>query len=65
MNVFIQVSNHTNVSTGNKAFTQQCNLERHERIHTGIKPYKCKHYCNKTFTHQDHLKRHIRTCVKP
>ena len=34
-------------------------LRRHERIHSGAKPYKCK-TCNKSFRHASHWEKHER-----
>ncbi|ORX78483.1 hypothetical protein BCR32DRAFT_188459, partial [Anaeromyces robustus] len=47
----------------NKVFNRKYDLQRHNKIHLGIKPYKCIN-CNKTFTRSDYLKRHLRnkTC---
>ncbi|KAF2459482.1 hypothetical protein BDY21DRAFT_338368 [Lineolata rhizophorae] len=40
-------------------FTKQEHLKRHERAHTGEKPYKCT-FCRKRFARGDVLTRHVR-----
>jgi len=52
--------NRTNVVCG-KAFSESGHLNRHMRVHTGDKPYKCS-LCNKSFSTSSHLQRHVR-CV--
>jgi uncharacterized Zn-finger protein len=41
-------------------FSRFDELNRHLRIHTGIRPYSCQ-ICMRAFTRSDHLKTHLRT----
>ncbi|KAI7870196.1 hypothetical protein BDF14DRAFT_1708089, partial [Spinellus fusiger] len=42
-----------------RAFSRKHDLQRHTRVHTGIKPYLCIG-CRKAFARTDALKRHLR-----
>jgi len=41
----------------NKTYTDRSNLNRHQRVHTGKRPYRCD-LCNKTFINKSSLKVH-------
>ncbi|KAI8982332.1 hypothetical protein BDF20DRAFT_808204, partial [Mycotypha africana] len=41
------------------AFVRKHDLQRHSRVHTGVKPYSCPS-CQKAFARTDALKRHLR-----
>lgn len=43
-----------------KKFSRTDELKRHNRIHTGDKPYKCEK-CQRSFSRSDHLRTHMRT----
>ncbi|KAI8886254.1 hypothetical protein K501DRAFT_124127, partial [Backusella circina FSU 941] len=44
-------------------FSRRHDLERHTRVHTGIKPYKCP-ACNKCFARSDARRRHWKSEVQ-
>ena len=43
-----------------KAFSDNSQLKRHLKTHTGMKPYQCNH-CDKAYTQSGDLKIHMRT----
>ena len=51
--------NHISVSTV-IWFYWLSDCKRHERVHSGVRPYKCK-YCDKCFKQPKHCKEHERT----
>ena len=42
-----------------RSFKKRCDLRRHERMHTGVKPYSCS-ICFKKFSRKDNFITHIR-----
>ncbi|OUM69315.1 hypothetical protein PIROE2DRAFT_30055, partial [Piromyces sp. E2] len=46
-------------STCGAGFVRKHDLNRHEKVHTGVKNYKCP-YCDRAFSRNDALSRHLR-----
>lgn len=43
-----------------RSFARSDMLERHARLHTGVRPYSCR-LCSQVFSRSDHLTTHLRT----
>jgi len=50
-------------STCGAGFVRKHDLNRHEKVHTGVKNYKCP-YCERGFSRNDALSRHLRVELK-
>ncbi len=55
---------HYNCRYCGKTFNRKFCLERHERLHTGVKPYACS-CCGERFIRLEDKKRHVRTVHEP
>jgi uncharacterized Zn-finger protein len=43
----------------NRAFSQKCDMIKHQRIHTGERPYVCD-VCDKAFNVKGNMIKHLR-----
>jgi len=50
-------------STCGAGFVRKHDLNRHEKVHSGVKNYKCP-YCERAFSRNDALSRHLRVELK-
>ena len=48
-----------------RSFSANCHLQRHERVHSGEKPFHCPiAFCTSRFTRKDNMLQHYRTHLK-